>query len=189
MALEDIIQAIEKEKEKKLEEIKKEKEKELSFLEKDYQKKLEKEKRKILEKEEKELQEKILAKKEELERKETFILLEEKRKKMEKVYQEAFEEIRKIFSEKEKEIFEKLFKKFLPEIEKEKNIEIICPLGKGKMIKEILEKFGKDWKVNEKEIGDGFIIKTKNFDLNCTFEKIFEKVKKETEIKVSKILF
>jgi len=193
MALQDIIKEIEKEKKEKIKEIDIEKEKEVLELEKGYEKEIEEKREKILKEKEEELKKKILRTEEELKRKRKISVLEEKRRILEEVFKIAFEEIKKLPKKIEKEILEKLIKRISLETEgiPDSKLEIISAIQKEGILRDALRNLQKAYQFSSdclSSIG-GFVLRTKNFEINCTFESLFEKIKEETEIKIARILF
>jgi vacuolar-type H+-ATPase subunit E/Vma4 len=193
MALEDIIKEIEKEKEERLKEIDKEKEKEISELKERYERELREKREEILKGAQEELKKKILRTEEELKRKREILILEEKRKLLEKVQKIAFEEIKGLDEETEKEVLEKLVKKVSLETKgiSDSELEIISACQKEELLRKVLKKSQKEYQFSSNclKSSGGFVLRTKNFEINCTLESLFDKIKDETEIKIAKILF
>lgn len=193
MALQDIIKEIEKEKEEKLKELDKEKEKEILELKKKYERELREKREEILKGAREELKKNILRTEEELKRKKKILILEEKRKLLEKVQKIALEEIKKLDEKTEKEVLEKLVKKASLETEGilDSELEIISACQKEEFLRKVLESSQKEYQFSSDclKSSGGFVLRAKNFELNCTFESLFDKIKNETEIKIAKILF
>lgn len=193
MALQDIIQEIEKEKERKIKEIEAQKEKEILELKKRYEKELQEKREEILGALKEKLQKKIFAANEELKKKRELSILKEKRRILEVVQQTALAEIKSLKEEVEKEILTGLLRFAEKETEgiSDTKVEIIPACGKEKLIKEVLVKLNKAYQVSSDclKSSGGFVLKTERFNLDLTFENIFEMAKEETEREVAEILF
>lgn len=197
MALKDIIETIKKETEGKIEVLKKEKEKEISRLREFYNKEREKKEKEILETAKQEIDQEIAEASWQLIEKRKKQILEKKREILEKIYQKAFEEISNMDEKSYKDFLSKLLKKASEEIreiigDRLTELEIIpaCKRNPPPNFWWGMEKEG-TLKVSKHCLNSegGFIIKTKDIELNCTMETIFEKIKEETELELGQALF
>lgn len=188
MSFQDIIKTIERETENKKKMIDKENKEKISFLEKEYARKIENEKEKIIRNVEEKMEKKIFEAAWMARETRKISTLKKKRKLIEKVYENAFKEILNL-SEREQKIF---FEKLLSCIEEMKSAEIkIIPARESKEIIEEIIKSKDKLELNDGYINfqGGFIAKIDDAEINCGFKMIFDKIRKETELKIAERLF
>jgi len=195
MAFQDIIETIKEEAEEKKKALVQEKEKNLSLLKQQYEAKIKAERKKILKNAEEKTNAKTIRAISRARKNARILILKKKREIMDKIYQTAFERIANLTSEEQRQILEKLLDKAAAEIKNENvqdsEIEIISTLKNKEIIEQLLKEKSYLWKLKDQELDsiNGFIIKTKKFNINCCFEPIFEKIKQESEIEISRELF
>lgn len=181
MALEDIILEVEKEKEKRKRQIREEKEKELLEMKKIYEKEMEKKRKEILEKVKEDVEKSVLKKEEELKKEKKLLFLQTKWEIMEEICEKTFLKIKHLDRETEKRLYERWIENILKEIP-HLSMEIVPSCGKEKLLSEVIEKKGDNLKLASHCVNSrgGFFIKTEKFDIDFTFETLFEKLKEES---------
>ncbi len=185
MPLQDIIQTIEDQANKKLREIKKKnKDKEDSLI-LAYDEKIREKENILLNKAKKEIKEKIRKEKFLLNLNENNALLEKKWKAIDSVYEKISEKLAKMDEGEKKKIFSDWLK------ECPKNGEIFSSEKDRTILKELAKKEG--FKISAENLDStsegGFVFKSEKNIIDYTFSNVIENLKNETEIGVGKILF
>ena len=188
MSFQDIIKTIEKETEDKKKIMDKERKEKISSLEEEYARKIENKKEKILKNVGEKTERKIFEAAWMAREKRKISTLKKKRKLIEKIYENAFEKILNLSESEQRKFFGKL----LDCIEEMKSTEIeIIPARKSKEIIGEIIKSKDRLKISDGYINSqgGFVAKIDDAEINCGFEMIFDKIRKQTELKVADRLF
>lgn len=194
MALQDIIETIKEEGERKKKEISQAKEKKLFVLKEKYGKEAEERKENLLKGARQELEKEISETAWKAREKRKTSVLKKKREIIENLYNAALEEISDLDREKYKEFLNKSLDEALLEAGREgikpTELEVFSAPETKTLLEEILRK-KQGLKLSDEHLNSrgGFVLKSVGINIDCTLETIFRKTREKTELAVANSLF
>lgn len=185
MALDDILQKIKKETEKKIEEIKEKNQQEIKKIEERYQKEIQKRKEQILDLAQKEGKKRIESRRIQLVLETKNLLLKKKGEILDEIYKEILEKLSKL---NDQDYFKLIFN-LIKNCSREG--EIISAKDREKITQKAILESGRKYILAKKSlpIKGGFIFSTPHLEIDYSFENLIKIIREKTEIEVAKILF
>lgn len=186
MALNDILEKIKEETQKRIDQIQEQTNLKIRQLEDDYGKKITAETEKILDRAKKEAAKKTKQAQIKISLETKNLILAQKQKILDNLWQSVLNDLAKLDDEQ----YLDLITDFLAKCPKEKGI-IIPAKGREKITQEAIKRNKRDYSLSKKtlNVSGGFIYHSETIEINATFEELIKEMKESMNIELTKILF